>query len=265
MSRLVRWLAIAAVVAFGLLTFAHNQADVDLWGNVGFTKALPGQDGFPRVNTFSFTEPDSPWVDHEWLGQYLLHRTHRAFGNTGLLGLKVLLGFALLALLAAFTALALGRAAGRPHPLSITVDPARFPSDALEYLTRNRIHGNALVFFDWAGQFLWHRYPGSRVFLDGRFTDACRGATVDDFFRFLYAEPGWERVLAQYPVDLVFIHRGNPAFDRMIERPGWTLIYRTELAAIFLRNDVHAATLARLRAGEGIVPRKREGPALFPN
>jgi len=91
--------AVAAICAFGLFLFTHNEADVDLWGNVGFVRSLPGTPGFHQTNTFSFTEPDAPWVNHEWLAEYILNRAHDRFGNPGLLLLKALLGFTLLGIL----------------------------------------------------------------------------------------------------------------------------------------------------------------------
>jgi hypothetical protein len=91
--------AMAAIWAFGIFLFTHNEADVDLWGNVGFVRSLPGNPGFHLTNTFSFTEPDHPWVNHEWLAEYILNRAHHHFGNPGLLLLKLALGFALIGIL----------------------------------------------------------------------------------------------------------------------------------------------------------------------
>lgn len=99
LQSIVQWLAIAAVVCFALQVFSDNKADVDLWGNVGFVRALPGTDGFHTTNTYSYTEPDGPWVNHEWLAEYLLHAAWRLGGNPGLLLLKMVLGFCVLALM----------------------------------------------------------------------------------------------------------------------------------------------------------------------
>jgi hypothetical protein len=95
----IPFLAAGAIVVFALHVFSDNEADVDLWGNVGFVKALPWQSGFHRQNTFSFTEPGHAWVNHEWLAEYVLHHVHDRLGNPGLLGLKIALGLALLALI----------------------------------------------------------------------------------------------------------------------------------------------------------------------
>ena len=88
-----------AVCTLALFIFTHNKADVDLWGNVGFVEHFATSPEFIRTNTFSFTEPDHIWVNHEWLAEYILHQTHRVFGNPGLLLLKALLGFTLIAII----------------------------------------------------------------------------------------------------------------------------------------------------------------------
>ena len=531
-TRLIQGLAVLAVAMFALQTFSHNQADVDLWGNVGFVQAWPGSPGFHRVNTFSFTDPDHPWINHEWLGEYCLHSAYAHFGNAGLLALKILLGLALLCLVlttvraqglrgpaqflflllflstvgygfgtrphlftyvlyAAFllilqfwgrthpgrllllpvlmlawvnlhgaffigllllavylvmetlhrrtdarrvgpellsrrspeaeadaqavaghevrsyesrrtprtavwlvlgvlglavaatfvnpfgaglwrfvaesaakprpylsewapfnlfahfsdhsdfvalaalsvAALLLSRkpkdptwltflafsfvaalwlrrniplfaitaafvvpehlrdvvaryrdsvrlrlplwltaavlalftvasawltcGARKADPLQIEVDQTRFPSDAIAYIQANDIRGNALVFFDWAEFFNWHCYPASRVFLDGRFTDAYSPETVDAYFNFLYRGPGWDRALTQYPVDMVLMHRGASAYEPMLKHEGWVLVYQNAIAGLFLKADRHEATLVKLRAGQGVVPPKQ--------
>ena len=99
MQKLIRILAVVAVASFCLRTFSDNKADVDLWGNVGFVKALPWQSGFHYTNDFSYTEPGHPWTNHEWLAQYIFHVVHASTGNTGLLVLKMILGFAVMLLM----------------------------------------------------------------------------------------------------------------------------------------------------------------------
>lgn len=98
-STLLRFSTTATLLLLALFIFTHNKADVDLWGNVGFVRHLPSSPEFHRTNTFSFTEPDYAWVNHEWLAEYILHHAHRLFGNPGLLILKASLGFLLLGML----------------------------------------------------------------------------------------------------------------------------------------------------------------------
>lgn len=92
-------LAVAALVAFGIMLFSHNKADVDLWGNIGFVTSPPWSDSFHRINTFSFTEPDYRWTNHEWLSEYILNRIFIFGGNRMLLLFKIILGLSLTALL----------------------------------------------------------------------------------------------------------------------------------------------------------------------
>lgn len=99
MGQKMRLLATIAVILFCLQSFSNNKADVDLWGNVGFVKAMPWSQEFLRTNTFSFTEPGHAWINHEWLSEYILNRTHTIAGNSGLLALKVALGLLAIGLL----------------------------------------------------------------------------------------------------------------------------------------------------------------------
>jgi len=99
LQSIVQWLAVTAVICFALQVFSDNKADVDLWGNIGFVRALPGSDGFHTTNTYSYTEPDRPWVNHEWLAQYIMRKTWELLGNPGLLTLKMVLGLVVLALM----------------------------------------------------------------------------------------------------------------------------------------------------------------------
>lgn len=92
-------LATAALVSFGIMLFSHNKADVDLWGNIGFVTSAPWSDSFHQTNTFSFTEPDHPWTNHEWLSEYILNRIFVTGGNPLLLLFKIIIGFTLTALL----------------------------------------------------------------------------------------------------------------------------------------------------------------------
>ncbi len=501
-----RWLTILAVITFALYHFSNNDADVDLWGNIGFVDSLPWQEGFDWSNTYSYTEPGHKWINHEWLGQYILNRTFHTAGNPGLLALKLMLGFAVLG----FIAISMRKdkswnAAGflylvliistmgygystRPHhftyllyatmlwlifksnmrlpllplltlpiavlwanlhgaffigaillatasiseflrllisenkehaqsnpeteksqpsqqahpktmakrrnhlaypaflsasliifvaasfinpygirlwsfifesgsvmrpylsewapldliknfhehvdflvlvtitaaclvaarkqtdiseiavlslaalaaffmrrniplfaittgilcfrhvssvagesvqniyrkmhpalistflaifsilsmfyattfnktaPLQIEVDRNKFPVSAVEFIKDNEIDGNAIVFFDWAQFAIWHLYPETRVFTDGRFLSAYSSRTVKDYLDFIYARNvWWKDALEEYPTDIVLIHTGNEAFTEMQKLEDWDMVYRDKLAAIFVK------------------------------
>jgi hypothetical protein len=96
-NTVLRGLFALLVVTFSLHLFSHNKADVDLWGNVGFVQVPPWSAEYRYINTFSFTEPDHAWINHEWLAQWIYNMAFRAGGNPGLIVLKVILGLCLLA------------------------------------------------------------------------------------------------------------------------------------------------------------------------
>jgi len=96
---MITWLARLAMGFFCLKVFSDNKAELDLWGNAGFVTAWPWQDAFKYLNTFSFTDGARPWINHEWLGQYIMRQAYAWGGPTGLLAYKVLAGFCLAAIL----------------------------------------------------------------------------------------------------------------------------------------------------------------------
>ncbi len=92
-------MAVCCTLLFAIMLFSHKKADVDLWGNLGFVKAPPWSESFHRTNTFSFTEPDHEWTNHEWLAEYILNLAHRTGGNRLLLTVKTLMGLVLAGML----------------------------------------------------------------------------------------------------------------------------------------------------------------------
>jgi len=494
LDNVLRLFAVAAVAVFCLQVFSDNKAEVDLWGNVGFVKALPWSPEYHFTNTFSFTEPEHPWVNHEWLAEYIFHITYQNFGNAGLLALKIVLGFCVIfllnlsmkvdcrvgvirflyllliistmgygfsirphhftylmyalfllflkfhpknrlvtllvipvlgilwvnlhgaffigallmgffivfetiskkyvlnespsaryipTLLAAtalfvaasfinpygfrlwrfifqsatdlrpylsewamfhpvrdffshvdFMVLALitftsmlflrdrrditwqcilfisfiaailmrrniplfaitagfagtrhvDKAAGeivsqwrkkipdgllvfilavfiplsgyyglmfnKTNPMEIEVKKDEFPVETVAFMKANRISGNAIVFFDWAEYCIWKLYPGCRVFLDGRFSDAYSAKTIGDYLNFIYLGPNWRAkakpsgedwntALEEYPTDIVLIHRGNPVYPKMLALVDWQLVHESNIVGLFLKTADH--------------------------
>jgi hypothetical protein len=493
-------LAAAALVAFGIMLFSHNKADVDLWGNIGFVRSLPCSDSYHRVNTYSFTEPDHPWTNHEWLAEYVLNRAFVLGGNPLLLILKTLIGFTLTAILfkamtrtcssASFRYLFLLLVMStigygfstRPHlftylmlillllglqfnprmlailalpagiiwtnlhgaffigiiivaaylagiglsglrqqgiparrnvllltvsllllisasfinpygasiwtfifesagktraylsewapfnpirdfhdhvdfmallivcafaftkkplpsipwriigvlslaaallmrrniplfalisafafapavdrnigpaldsairqipaflkaavlilllsasitvtannqlhkPLQIIIHPDQFPTGTMQFIKENSLHGNLLVFFDWAEYCIWELYPETRVFLDGRYRSAYSSKTIDLFFDFIYSRAGGERALTDYPTSMVLIHLDNPAFTDMQAMPGWTLVCLDNISGLFLKNESYPEMTAELQGSPVTID--NSSPAVF--
>ncbi len=58
------------LVLAGLLA-RHSLTDLDIWFHLRAGRDLLAGQGFPHVNTYSFSSPDFPWLNHEWLFQVL--------------------------------------------------------------------------------------------------------------------------------------------------------------------------------------------------
>jgi len=63
--------AYAMVLGLAVLLAYHSLADLDIWLHLRAGRDLLAGSGFPRVNSYSFTNPDYPWLNHEWLFQIL--------------------------------------------------------------------------------------------------------------------------------------------------------------------------------------------------
>lgn len=70
---MMRWgfLSLLIVLVTGLLFSWHSLTDLDIWFHLRSGRDLLDGQGVTAVNRYSFTEPDHPWVNHEWLFQIL--------------------------------------------------------------------------------------------------------------------------------------------------------------------------------------------------
>lgn len=97
-GRMGRWqeflFLLAVLLACGL-ALSKNHPDPDLWGHVQYGRDMLAG-GLPRTTTYSYTTQDYPWINHEILSELLLAKGFDCLGPAGMLGLKCLLGVALI-------------------------------------------------------------------------------------------------------------------------------------------------------------------------
>ena len=93
---------ILLLYALAFNQFALITADPDLWGHIKFGQDIWTQNSLPLTNYYSYTAPDHPWTNHEWLAEIIFYLTFSLFGSTGLLTFKLLLGFYLIYLICAY-------------------------------------------------------------------------------------------------------------------------------------------------------------------
>ncbi len=72
--------------------FSFPGIDNDLWGHLFFGKEILQGGQLPLKNTYSYTAPDYPWINHEWLAEIIFYRLYSLTGSSGLIFLKVAFG-----------------------------------------------------------------------------------------------------------------------------------------------------------------------------
>ncbi len=72
--------------------FSYPEVDPDLWGHLFFGREIVQNDKLPLQNLYSFTAPDHPWINHEWLAEVIFYEIFSLFGSPGLILLKVTIG-----------------------------------------------------------------------------------------------------------------------------------------------------------------------------
>jgi len=79
-------------------------ADTDTWGHVLFGRIMLNSGHLMRHEIFSYSAPDGPWIDHEWLSEIVMAIFYNAMGVVGLKLMKFLCAGATLLLLGAAVA-----------------------------------------------------------------------------------------------------------------------------------------------------------------
>lgn len=122
------------------------------------------------------------------------------------------------------------------RPLGVGSEPGEYPAAAVRAMKAQRIQGNLLVFFDWAQYALWHLSPEVKVFFDGRFRTVYPADIEATYVEFQNGTPDrWRRALVEYPTDWVLVPVDLPVEDRVRQEPGWRLVYRDGVAALYGR------------------------------
>ncbi|HTW86405.1 MAG TPA: hypothetical protein VMD75_00235 [Candidatus Binataceae bacterium] len=138
------------------------------------------------------------------------------------------------------------------------LDAGRYPVGAVAFMETHHLHGNLLCDFNWGEYLIWHLWPGSKVFIDGRYDTVYPEKVFDDYLTFYLNRPGAAEVLKRYPHDFVLIPIKCKAYLPMSANPGWKLIYHDADAALFAPAGSPAAGIPEVPIS-GTAP-----PNLFP-
>ena len=72
--------------------FSYPEVDPDLWGHLFFGREILEGGNLPSQNLYSYTAPEYPWINHEWLAEVVFYALFRFLGSPGLILLKVAVG-----------------------------------------------------------------------------------------------------------------------------------------------------------------------------
>lgn len=71
--------------------FPYPEVDPDLWGHLFFGREILQAGSLPAKNLYSYTAPEHPWINHEWLAEAVFYSVFYLLGSPGLILLKLAL------------------------------------------------------------------------------------------------------------------------------------------------------------------------------
>ena len=122
-----------------------------------------------------------------------------------------------------------------------------YPVDAVEFLRAHGIRGNVAFPFEWGAYAIRELAPDARVFIDGRFEAVYPPRVIDDYFAFTSGREGWERLLDDYPTEVVVVQRWRNIHPRLFARDDLEYVYSDPASLVFVRRTpTNAEALDRL-------------------
>ena len=111
----------------------------------------------------------------------------------------------------------------------------RYPVATLAALDSEHRLGDRMLTTDaWAGYVIYAYWPRQHVFFDDRY-DMYPVELVDAYDKVLDLEPGWDRVLDQYRINIVVWPKNGALVQALAHLPGWTELRHDKVAAVFIR------------------------------
>ena len=86
-----RWIAPGSVAVLAAVFAVHRIEDFDTWYHLAAGRLMLATGTWPRVNTFSVTAPDYPWIDLHWIFQLALYAAWKIGGPNGAIALAATL------------------------------------------------------------------------------------------------------------------------------------------------------------------------------
>lgn len=129
--------------------------------------------------------------------------------------------------------------------LTMEVPSDEYPVAAAEFIREAGLHGNLLVSFDW-GEFAIWELPGSRVSMDGRLDTCYPHDLIREHWNFYEGKEVDEAVLDINKADFALIESFCPGITRLGRDARWKLVYRDQLACVWVRDPDRFGALRNL-------------------
>jgi len=116
-------------------------------------------------------------------------------------------------------------------------EAAHYPPRAVAFLQQQPEGERLFAYYDWGGYAIWKLGPRYRVFADGR-ADLYGDELLRESSQTVpQIRAGWEEVLDRWDVETVLVPPSTAVAQALMINGGWSLAYRDQQAAIFIRKS----------------------------
>jgi hypothetical protein len=157
----------------------------------------------------------------------------------------------------------------RDHTPGFGLSPWVWPSSHFAFIREHTMQGQAFVSDAWAGPFLGTFYPQRRVFFDDRLEAYSEHFARDVYQRMRYGEPGWDRLLDAYQIEIVLLRyttpgeaafqHGAPNLRQLLAADArYSLVHFDDQGELFVRARGPNAGISEHFAITGVDPDRRQ-------
>ena len=115
--------------------------------------------------------------------------------------------------------------------------PTRFPESRFPVAAAERcedvLRGRRVLTSDQWADYLIYRFPGQKVFLDGR-TDFYGRDLTREYATLMLLEPGWSEALRRHGFEVALLPANWPLNEILDRDPGWRRVHRDARAGVFV-------------------------------
>ena len=109
-----------------------------------------------------------------------------------------------------------------------------YPTDAVEWILKNKPEGKLLNSYNWGGYLIWRFYPEYPVYIDGR-ADLYGGKLLTHYMDIASAKLGWEEKLNKENIQIVLVESDSKLADALVQSHNWKIAFTDSVSIIFMR------------------------------